>query len=172
MKTTRGQLVLLAAMTIVIVLLPMLTAVMQLGYHPDGPSRSVDPHPVQSTGAVLERAIAAAGDGLPTTHPWDERTDATSAVRASVRPTLAALNGSMAAQGITIEVHLNDSRAAAWASRNCPGGPGRDFGPCRTDSGIVLQNRLDRTHLVAVAVDILVVGPEAQWRLGRVIRRR
>lgn len=172
MSASRAQLVLLAAVGVAVLLMPLLTAVLQLGYHPDGPARSVDPHPVPSTTAVLERAVSTTGAGIPTAYPWAQRADAAAAISSSLQPTLAALNRSMTATGTVIEIRPNASLAADWMARSCPGGPGRDFGSCWTDAGLVLQDRAGRTHFVAVGVDILVVGTDAEWRLQRVIRTR
>lgn len=172
MNPSRAQLVLLAAIGMTVLLLPMLTAVLQLGYHPDGPAQSVDPHPVDATAGVLERAVSTASTDVPTAYRWAQRPDAVADIRATLRPTLTALNRSMTATGTVIEVRLNRSLAAAWSARKCPGGPGRAFGGCRTSGGIVLQNRAGRVHLVGVGIDILVVGPDAEWRLQRMITVR
>jgi hypothetical protein len=46
--------------------------------------------------------------------------------------------------------------AAVWVDEDCPGGPMRAFGPCRSDGGIVVQERANETVLVGVALDVQV----------------
>lgn len=170
--TRRGQLVLLAAVALAVALLPLVTAVGQLAYHPDGQGRVVDPHPVAASEQVLDRAAADAASGLPREFGWPARERAAAAARQSMAPALAALNRSQTDAGTVLAVTFNETRANAWARANCPGGPARRFGPCSALEGVVLQERSGRTHLVAVAVDLRATGQDAQWRMTAVIRPR
>jgi hypothetical protein len=124
----RGQLVLLSAALIAVALLGFLTAVTQLGYHPDGQDRVVDPHPVTASKQVLDRAVAGVAPTVPGTFDWAERSRAVTLVRNRLAEPRAALNRSRVAGGTSLEVRFNESRARSWAGYHCPGGPGRDFG--------------------------------------------
>ena len=168
----RGQLVLLAAVAIAVAVLPLLAMVGQLGYHPDGAARAVDPHPATAGEAVLERAVANVAADLPGAYPWAERQRAAATARRELAPTVAAVNRSLVGEGTVLETTLNATLARTWERANCPGGPARRFGPCRTDGGLILQERAGRTHLVAVAVDIAGTGPAEQWEVSFVLRPR
>ncbi len=168
----RGQLVLLTAALVALALVPLLTAVVQLGYHPDGTDRAVDPHPVTASGTVLDRAVGEISPRIPRNYSWPASDRAATAVREALGSTTAALERSRIASGTVVGVEVNGSRASDWASRRCPGGPGRDFGTCRAHQGIVLQERRGRAHLVAVAVDIRATGQDGAWRATVVLRPR
>lgn len=168
----RGQLVLLAAVLLAVALLPLLTAVVQLGYQPSGPGRAVDSHPVTASSQVLERAVADVAPRVPRNFSWGAREAAAAAVRRQLAPTAAALNRSRIASGTSLAVVFNESRAARWAGLHCPGGPGREFGDCWTSGGVVLQERRGRAHLVAVATDVSAVGRDAVWDATLVLRAR
>jgi hypothetical protein len=147
----RGQLVVLAAALVVVALLPMLAAYLQLGYHPASDRGAVD-----RVGSA-ERALQDAVDGpavTPTGANWSERRDAAAAVRRALRPTLAAVRAA-ARPDATVTLRFNDTAASRVAARACPDGPNRRFGDCASAGGVVVQSRANRTHLVAVAVDVV-----------------
>lgn len=168
----RGQLVLLAAATIAVALVPMITATMQLGYHPDGTARAVEPHPVTASESVLDRAVARVAPSIPTRYAWTEREGAVAAVTAAIRPTIESINRSRTADGMVLAVARNRTRASQWARTHCPRGAGREFGPCTAAEGVVLQDRRGRAHLLAVAVDVRVTGQRERWRATLVVRAR
>ncbi|MEF8854189.1 MAG: hypothetical protein V5A24_01640 [Haloarculaceae archaeon] len=168
----RGQLVLLAAAIIAVALVPVVTATMQLGYHPDGETRAVDPHPVTATEVVLDRAVADVAPDLPPRYSWADRESATSAVATALGPLTAAINRSRTAEGTVLAVARNRSRAEAWARAHCSEGPDRQFGECRAMDGIVLQERRGRAHLLAVAIDVRATGQGERWRASLVVRPR
>jgi len=169
---SRGQLVLLAAAVIAVALVPMITATMQLGYHPDGSARAVEPHPVTASEAVLDRAVAGVAPTVPTRYSWAERERAVASVAAAIRPATRSINRSRTADGTVLAVTRNRTRASQWARTNCPGGPGRQFGACSAAEGVVLQDRRGRAHLLAVAVDVRVTGQRERWRATLVVRSR
>lgn len=39
---------------------------------------------------------------------------------------------------------------------NCPVGPARQFGPCETDRGVVIQERVGETHVLVVVFDVTI----------------
>jgi len=61
-----------------------------------------------------------------------------------------------------VTVSPNATRAGAWATKNCPGGPARKFGPCERDGGLVVQERAGRTHVLAFAVDVTVTTDDTE----------
>lgn len=157
----RAQLVLVAAVVMTAALVPLALAYLQLGY---GASVPVDDDPVRDATDTTERALVDAADGVPDSYVWSDRGAAVDTVRQRLRPTLTTLNRSRLDDDTALAVTYNASRARAWASANCPGGPGRAFGPCRADRGVVVQERAGKTHVLAVAVDVRVSGPTAERR--------
>jgi hypothetical protein len=162
----RAQLVLVAAVVMAVALIPLTLAYLQLGY---GASVPVDDDPVRDATGTLDRALVDAADGVPDSHAWSDREGAIDTLRERLRPTLSTLNRSRLDDNTALAVTYNDSRAAEWASEHCPGGAGRVFGPCRADRGVVVQERADRTHVLAVAVDIRVSSPAATHRASAVV---
>ena len=166
----RGQLVVLAAAALAVALVPVLTALMQLGYHPDVDPRAPDARPVEGVDRTLHRALARLGDRVPATFSWAQRGRARAAVRAELGPLRDRLNRSRLAWGTAIAVTLNRSRARGVAGSDCPGGPARQFGRCVAIDGVVLQERSDRTHLVAAAVEVRVTRRSRRTRVGLLLR--
>jgi len=142
-------------------LVPLALAYLQLGYQASVP---VTDDPVRDATDTLDRALVDAADGVPESYAWNDRQGAVDAVRDRLRPVLSTLNRSRLDDDTALAVAYNASRASAWASANCPDGPGRAFGPCRADRGVVLQERAGQTHVLAVAVDVRVTGPAADRR--------
>lgn len=165
----RSQMVLLAAAAIAVALIPLLLAYMQLGYHPD----VAGPHPDHATDVTrtLERSLVNASEGIPTDYAWSDRGAAVTVVRNSLAPTLGSLNRSALARNTAIQVSLNATRASALANATCPSGPGREFGPCEADRGVVIQDRAGGTHVLAVAVDVHVIRPDGQTTVYAVVER-
>lgn len=167
--TRRGQLVLLAAAALAVALVPMALAHLQLGYHDDVQSATVDSRPVDDAERTLHRALDGAARGIPQQYPWTDRHSAVTAVRDQLRPTLATLNTSRLGSGTVYGISYNDSRAQSWMQANCPSGPDRQFGSCRTDRGVVVQERASETHVLAVAVDIRVTTDDSDWHAVTVL---
>lgn len=161
--------VLLAAAAIAVALVPMLFAYLQLGYHPDvfGPQA----HYAGDVERTLDRALVDAAAGIPADHGWGDRRDAVTEVREGLEPTLSSLNRSALDRGTAIQVSFNASLASDWEGGNCPGGPGRRFGPCRADRGVVVQQRAGETHVVAAAFDVRVTTRRSETHVGTVVER-
>ncbi len=162
----RAQLVLVAAVVMTAALIPLTLAYLQLGY---GASVPVDDDPVRDATGTLDRALVDAADGVPDSYAWSDRTGAIDTLKQRLRPTLSTLNRSRLDDNTALAVSYNASRATEWANANCPGGAGRAFGPCRADRGVVVQERADRTHVLAVAVDVSVSGPGTTHRASAVV---
>jgi len=162
--------VLLAAVAIGVALVPMLLAYLQLGYHPDvaGPG----PDHTRSTERTLERSLVNASEGVPASHAWSDRSAGVTAVHERMNATLRSLNRSALGRGTALQVSFNDSLATRWANASCPGGRGREFGACEADRGVVVQERVGRTHVVAAGFDVRVVTRDGETRARTVVERR
>lgn len=153
----RAQLVLLAAGVLAVALAPLVLAYLQLGAHPDVAATADRDRPVANAERLLERGVHESVSGVPVNFSWGERTAAAATVRSRLDDDFETLRRARLADGVAYRVGYNDSAAAAWAANECPGGPGRQFGDCVTDGGLVLQERANRTHVVAVAFDVRAV---------------
>jgi hypothetical protein len=166
----RGQLVLVAAAVLALALVPLSFAYLQLGYHADVRAASADESPGSETVRLLERAVHEAS-GEATGQPWPGRAGAAAQVNRTLSEDIDAIEAAQVERGIAAEILQNGTAAGAWADANCPGGPeGRQFGPCETRGGLVLQERAGETHLVAVAFDVSVVSERGEAELTVVIR--
>ena len=137
----------------------MLLAFMQLGYHPSVAEPS--PDHLRDAERTLERELVNATLTANTT-AWSDRDDAVTALRDRLEPTLESLNRSALARTTLIQITYNASRATGWRRDRCPGGPARQFGPCATDRGVVVQERAGETHVLAVAFDVTVVTDDSR----------
>ncbi len=169
--TDRGQLVLIAAVALAVVLIPLVLAFLQLGYHADvaAGSPTITESDVEQP---LQQALHDATDSTPETYTWDERHAAAESVTTTMAPTLDTLNHSAVEDGTLIRISPNESHAQAWAASNCPEGPDRDFGECVANDGLILQERDDRTHVLGAAYDIAISTPEKDIELTTVIEPR
>lgn len=154
----RGQLVLVAAVVAAMALVPALAAYLQLGYHDDVRAGGDYTHSVAGAERVLQRGVHAGAADVAGEYAWGDRRDAVDAVRAGLDHRLDALRSSRVEQGTAYRVAYNQSAAEAWADGNCPGGNGRQFGPCRAIRGVVVQHRAGETVVVAAAFDVTVVS--------------
>jgi len=71
--------------------------------------------------------------------------------------------------GVTYLVAYNGTAAEGWAGDNCVSGDGRRFGDCTVDGGVASQERAGEAVLLAVAFDVLVVGPDGDSELTVVV---
>jgi len=170
-ESPRGQLVLIAAVALVVVLIPLVLAFLQLGYHADVEAGS----PTLAESDVeqpLQQALHDATASTPEEYTWDERDAAVQSVTTALAPTLETLNQSAVKDGTLIRIVSNESESQRWASETCPSGSDRDFGDCVAIDGLVLQERDDRTHVLGAAYDISISTPEKDIELTTVIKRR
>jgi hypothetical protein len=164
----RAQLVLLAAALLAIALVPLVVAYLQLGYHDD--IVHGDRQPTADGERTLNRGVhdgAAAVDGA---FRWSERNEAVEEFRDDLGPTITAVTTAQLQNGIAYDIAYNQSRGEQWATDNCPGGPSREFGPCDTSDGVVIQERQGQTYVLAVAFDIETTTPEREERVTTVIQ--
>ncbi|MEA5388121.1 hypothetical protein VB779_14470 [Haloarculaceae archaeon H-GB11] len=152
----RGQLVLLTAAAIAVAFAGILLAYLQLGYHPDVRASANLGSPVESGERFLRMSVHDASESVPQRYDWSERRDAVSWVRASLDGDLRRLESARVKDGVVYRTQYNDSAARDWVRERCPSGPDRQFGPCRADRGVVVQNRGSQTHVLGVAMDLTV----------------
>jgi hypothetical protein len=163
----RGQLVLVAALALVVALVPLVFAYLQLGYQDDFRSeQSVDTAQVERT---LDRSLHAAVASTDGQYSWSRRGAAVTAVRTQLNGTIADLERSQLSEAIVYKVSYNTTRADRWARQNCPSGPNRRFGSCEADRGIVVQQRQGQTQILAVAVDVRATAETTESRLRTVL---
>lgn len=163
----RGQIVLLAAITLAVVLVPIVLAYLQLGYHADT-EPTTGTAPETAVERELDRAVHDAASGIASTYEWNQRTDAIRTVHNRLDPPIQTLERSQLEDGIAYRLSYNQSRANRWARNHCEKGPDRQFGRCETSHGVVVQNRGGQTHVLAVAFDITVSTPDGERRLTTV----
>jgi len=168
----RGQLVVVAALALAIALVPMALAYLQLGYDDDVRATTTGDDALVDTERTLQRALVDASTDVPSRHDWSERDDAVGAARDALRPTVHSLATTAVDSDTVVTVEYNESHASAWADANCPSGPGREFGRCVSDRGVVVQNRTGQTHVLAIAVDVTVTTTDTERATTTVVAVR
>lgn len=166
----RAQLVLAAAALIAVALAPVVVAYLQLGYHADVTASEGFDAPGRNAERVLSRAVHDAAADVPSDFAWDERELAVATVRSTLEPRLDALRSSRVESGTVYQVAYNQSTAEEWRQGNCPSGPNRQFGTCEARQGVVVQDRANRTHVLAVAFDVQVTTDDSEMRLTMALR--
>jgi len=152
--TNRGQLVLVAAVLVAVALAPVVLAYLQLGYHDDVRATAEYDDSTADTVRVLDRTVTRESRAIPNDYPWDDREAAVTAFRGELAPVRSRLRSAEIERGTVTNISYNASAARSWQSANCPGGPNRQFGNCTTDRGVVVQERTERTHVLAVGFDV------------------
>lgn len=168
-RRDRGQLVLIAAVALALALVSLSVAYLQLGYNEDAPA--VDQQPAQQLEGVLDRALHNASAGVPERYGWADRDDAVRTVGERLNQTIERLETSRLHDGHAYAITRNDTDTTGWVSSNCPGGPDRQFGDCDSSDGVVVQERDGRTHVLAVAFDIVITTPDREVAVTLLIRR-
>lgn len=167
-NTDRGQLVLVAAVVVAIALIPVVLAYLQLGYHPDVRAGSADADHERNAERFLARGVHEAA--LSANGSWTDRRAVVSTVRDRLGPPLKTLRESRIERGTAYSVAYNQSAARDWSDRHCPSGPDRQFGPCQATRGVVVQERQDETHVLAVAFDLVVTTDRGRIEWTVVVR--
>ena len=168
--TRRGQLVLVAAAVVAVALAPVVLAYLQLGYHDDVRATGDYDDPTADTVRVLDREVTNVSGDIPAEYAWAQRRAAVSEARSELAPTIDRLRTVEIERGTVTEIAYNASAADAWRAGNCPGGPGRQFGACVADRGVVVQERVDRTHVLAVAFDVTTTTERGETSVTVVVQ--
>ncbi|WP_424016428.1 DUF7261 family protein [Halorientalis pallida] len=164
----RGQLVLAAAAVLAVALAPVVLAYLQLGYHADVAASTEYDAPVANAERLLERAVHEVGTNA-TGRSWSERDETVRRVRDRLDPHLSTLATARIESGTAYATSYNQSAAEDWATNRCPGGPNRDFGDCVAEDGVVVQERVGKTHVLAVALDVTVTTERGERRVTLVV---
>lgn len=169
----RAQVVLAAAVVVAVALVPMLVAYLQLGHPPDAAATAADrdDDAVADARRYLDRATtraATAARGVA----WANRSTAVRRVNASLADATARLEARGAARERTYWVGYNRTVAERLARRDCPRGDDRAFGPCEAAGGLVLQDRVGETTVVAVAFDLSISSLRRSTTATVVVRPR
>ncbi len=161
----RGQLVLLAAVTLALALVPLALAYLQLGYAGDvarepavetaGSAGTAGGSDARVIEAVDRAATARVGD-VAGAYDWSDRDAAVSAYREGLETDLDAIEEAAVRDGTVIAVTSASSVAADRSETACPAGPNRAFGVCEADRGVVVQDRGGTTTVVAVSLEVRI----------------
>ena len=166
-RVDRGQLVLVAAAVVAIGLAPVLLAYLQLGYHPDV---ATEPDVSGETAVeYLDRSVHDAAAETAGEYRWVDRTAMAGAVRDEIDDDIESLERSRLDEGVAYVVEYNGTAAERWVEDNCVDGDGKRFGDCAVDGGVAMQERAGEAVLLAVAVDVRVVGPDGESELTVVV---
>lgn len=166
----RGQLVLVAAVLVAVALAPVVLAYLQLGYHDDVRATGDYDDPTAETVRALDRTVTNASRGIPPVYGWSGRSAGVTAVRDTLNDTRDGLRTAGVTSGTVTEISYNTTAASAWLADNCPRGPNRQFGDCTTDRGVVVQDRVGRTHVLAVGFDVTTTTERGETRVTVVVR--
>lgn len=175
--TARGQTSLpaLGVALVAVVLVPVLLASMQLGYHDNVRATADYDDPTADALRVLERAVATESAAVPRQFVWAANDSAVTCLRTDLRPSVDRLRTSRVEDGVYYPVAYNGTAAGEWAAANCPSGPGRQFGGCHSDRGVAVQNRVNRTQSLTVGFDVTTTTDRgetsARWWCGRLADR-
>ncbi|MEF8820100.1 MAG: hypothetical protein V5A31_07550 [Haloferacaceae archaeon] len=169
----RAQAVLAAAVVVAVALVPMLVAYLQLGHPPDAAATAVerDDEAVGDARRYLDRATTrAAADARGVA--WANRSTAVRRVNDRLANATARLSARGAARDRTYRVAYNRTVAERLARDACPRGENRAFGGCEAADGLVLQERVGETTVVAAAFDLSVSSPRRSTNATVVVRPR
>lgn len=160
-----GQMVVAMAVVVTVALVPIAAAYLQLGYVAgDAPAVRGDGKLVDQS---IQRAVASVQQDVAGAHTWSERSLAVDLVRQRLADRVDSLESHPPSRTGGVQIRFNRSDAMRFATEACPGGVGRQFGACRADRGVVVQERAGETVLVGVSVDVEVVSPSGDIRFTR-----
>ena len=166
----RAQLVLAAAAVVAVALAPVVVAYLQLGYHGDVAASEGFDAPDRNADRLLSRAVHDAAGEVSGDAAWEDRAGAVESVRDDLEPRVDALRSSRVESGTVYRVGYNQSAAESWGRRNCPDGPDRQFGDCEARQGVVVQERAEEVHVLAVAFDVQVTTERGEMDVTTVVR--
>lgn len=166
----RGQLVLVASVLVALAIVSLVFAFMQLGYNADVRAGGAYDDPSEDALSVLPRVVHEASADVPAQFRWSRRSDAVRAVEARLDSSLVTIETARIREGIYRNLTYNSTLATRWAATHCPSGPNRQFGACVAIGGVVVQNRLGATHVLAVAFDLRTTTERGWTELSTVVR--
>lgn len=158
-RPTRAQLVVSMAVVVTVALVPVAAAYLQLGYA-STPLESRSSHADDVT-RVLDRSVADATGEVSGEYSWAEWSAAIDELRTRLEPALSGISSMPGHETSSVQVEYNQTDASRIAANTCPGGEGRQFGPCRAAGGIVVQERAGETTIVAASFDVRIRTPDS-----------
>lgn len=166
----RGQLVLVASVLVAVALAPVVLAYLQLGYHDDVRATGEYDDPAADTVRSLDRAVTRESADVAPNYAWDDRGPAVTAFRRDLAPVVSRLENAELQRGAVTNISYNGTAVRGWQAANCPRGPDRQFGDCERDRGVVVQDRVDRTHILAVGFDVRMTSQRSRTTVTVVLR--
>jgi hypothetical protein len=158
--------VILAGVVAAVALIAILGAALQLGYHP-GQQPNTDLAPPEETRRVVADVLETE-EATVREAAWEDREGAVDALETALDDRLRTLERRPV--GSIRLVRFAPDAALSKLSELCPRTAGKRFGPCVAIDGIVVQNRDDTTHLVAVVLEVTVIADETETVLTLVVR--
>jgi hypothetical protein len=152
--------VLLAAALAALALIPLVVAYLQLGAHPDVAARTEPDHDTERVVQSLSRAVENASLAVSGEYGSANRSRALARFDRALGPDVSRIEQSSLNESVVIAVSQNTSAARVWADTSCPSGENRQFGGCRVENGVVVQDRVGSVHVLAVALDVRISGPD------------
>lgn len=159
----------LAAVLLALALVPVAFAYLQLGYHDDIGANSPGTA-MGETERAVERGVHESAVAIRETFDWERREAAVAAFRDGLASTRRAVSRAELGDGRAVRVEYNQTRAALAADRHCPSGTARQFGDCDAIGGVVVQERAGTTHVLSVAVDLELTGPQQERTVTTVLQ--
>jgi len=172
----RGQLVLVAAAALAIVLFPLVLAYLQLGYAGDVAAEPTGSDPAAELDRALDRAIHdAAADvdaGTTTGAMGDESTSAKASIedpdaaatafKRALESDVKRIETARIEDGTAARIEYAPGVADAWvADGRWHDGVDANFPEPTSHGGVVVQERAGEPTIVAVAVDVHLRTPDA-----------
>ncbi len=159
-----------AAAVVAVALVPMVVAYVQLGYHADVEAGAERRTPEANAERALSRAVHNASAAVVGEYDWDERNRAVYALNRTLDASVREIEGARVERNVIYEIERNATAADRWAAADCPRGPNRQFGQCRSSGGVVVQERAGETHVLAVGFDVRVTTERRRSVLTFVFR--
>ncbi|WP_224270035.1 DUF7261 family protein [Haloprofundus salinisoli] len=166
----RAQLVLVTAAVIAVALVPMALSYHQLGYHDDVAASAEPVANGEDVERALDRAVQASATRHDGEYTWDERAAAVDAFEETFAGYVDEIESARVERGVVYRITANETAAQRWVEANCPRGPNREFGPCESFGGVVVQERAGETVVVAVSTDVRVTTDWGERWVTRVWR--
>ncbi|KTG11028.1 hypothetical protein AUR64_07640 [Haloprofundus marisrubri] len=158
------------AAVIAVALVPMALAYHQLGYHEDVSASAEPTANGENVARTLDRAVHASATRHDGEYSWGDREAAVAAFEETFAGYVDEIESSRVERGVVYRVDENGTAARRWAETECPTGPNREFGPCESFGGVVVQERAGETAVVAVATDVRVTTDRGVRWVTRVRR--
>lgn len=162
---TGGQVVLLAAGLVAVVLVAMLLAYAQV----DTPvGDASEPRATATPGEVAESLVAVTRNASRAVDDRASGPAVARTVRGRVDGDTARMRTAWLDRGAAVSVEWNHTAARRWARHDCPGGRYLTVSDCLPRDGLVTQRRAGEWYVVAFALDVRVTTDRrtARVRLG------